>query len=101
MGALLSKTDIDYVELSDVVEEFGLGLAAFDVSQTEFECYLAEDKLEADIEVSVKFREEPRVNGVKTTKKLQELSADDRDLDHSGAASRASSVDVNLPKLSL
>ena len=52
MGALLSKSDIDYVELSDAVEEFDLRLAAFDVSQTEFEYYLEEDKLEADIEVS-------------------------------------------------
>ena len=87
LGALLSKSDFDYVELSDAVEEFDLGLAAFDVSQTEFEYYLEEDKLEADTEVSAKFREESRVNRVKATKKLQELSADDRDSDHGGAAS--------------
>ena len=101
LGALLSKSDIDYVELSDAAEEFDLRLAAFDVSQTEFEYYWEEDKLEADIEVSAKFREDFRVNRVKATKKLQELSADDRDSDHGGAASRAFSVDVNLPKLSL
>ena len=86
----MSKSDIDYVELSDAAEEFDLRLAAFDVYQTEFEYYLEEDKLEADIEVSAKFREDSRVNRVKATKKLQELSADDRDSDHGGAASRAS-----------
>ena len=101
LGALLSKSDFDYIELSDAVEEFDLRLAAFDVSQTEFEYYLEEDKLEADTEVSAKFREESRVNRVKATKKLQELSADDRDSDHGRAVSRASSVEVNLPKLSL
>ena len=37
--ALLNKTDIDYMELSDGVKEFDLCLAACNISQTEFEYY--------------------------------------------------------------